>query len=125
MTEQELEWLWSEFSRTKHWIQAALDRDLGTHDIDDVWDAIEAGRAQLWPTPNAVMVTRIDTYPKARVLFGWLAGGALEEIVSSEKNIRDFATKNGCTIVVIGGRLGWVRVFPGYELAYHVIIKRL
>lgn len=116
MTEAEITWLRSEFERCKPWIEAALKRDvIGTHDADDVWNVIEAGQAQLWPTPNSAVVTKIDTYPKARILQAWLAGGKLREIRSTEARIREWAKAAGCDFFVIAGRRGWARALKGYR----------
>lgn len=125
MTDDELAWLAHEFERTRHWIEAALDHDIGTHDIDDVWNAIEAGAAQLWPTPNAVMVTAIEEYPRKKMLRGWLAGGSLREIINAEPDIRAWAERQGCNLVLIAGRRGWARVFPGYREVHTTIVRSL
>lgn len=125
MTDNHLLWLRQQFDRCQHWIQAALDRDVGTHTINDVWAAIDRGDAQLWPLPNGVMVTDIEIYPQKKALRGWLAGGDLQEIVASEPNIANWAKKQGCDLILIAGRPGWARSFDGYERAYSVMMKRL
>lgn len=125
MTDDERAWLRTQFERCAPWLQDALDRDAGTHDLDDVWDLIACGSAQLWPTPNGVMVTIIEPYPKATALRGWLAGGNLDDIRKSEPVIRDWAKGAGCDLVVIGGRRGWLRAFEGYRELCTVMVKRL
>lgn len=126
MTEAEIAWLRSEFFRCKPWIEAALARDaIGTHDADDVWDLIETGHAQLWPTPNAAMVTKIDRFPKATVLQWWIAGGNLKEIKASEPRIAEWAKAQGCGFAAIAGRRGWARTLKDYRAAFAVAVKDL
>ena len=121
----EREWLAYHFQRTKPWIEAALARDVGTHNIEDVWAALETGHAQLWPTQNAVCVTTIENYPRAKALRGWLAGGNLHEIVETEPVIRAWAKRMGCDLMLIGGRRGWLKAFEGYEEAHTVMARKL
>lgn len=124
MTEAEIAWARGEFLRCKPWIKAALARDaIGTHDADDVWTLIEAGHAQIWPTPHAVMVTKIDRFPKATVLQWWLAGGNLNEILASEPRIRAWAKAQGCTFAAIAGRRGWARKLKDYRAAFTVMVR--
>jgi hypothetical protein len=129
MTEAELRWIKSEFERCKQWIEAAIAREaVATHDIDDVREAVEAGIAQIWPRPKSCMVTTIETYPKAKFVRGWLAGGDLDEIKQTcapDGPIERWAKRQGCTWVVIGGRKGWLRAFSGYRESCTVMIKEL
>lgn len=120
-----ISWLWQQFERNRDLIQEVLDRGIGTHDIDDVWKEIENGNAQLWPTTNSVMVTNVEQYPRAKVLRGWLAAGDLKEIVATEAVIRDWAKKQGCNLVILGGRRGWLRVFPGYKETHTLMSRRI
>lgn len=114
-----------EFVRCRQWIQDALDRDVGTHDIDDVWAAIECEAAQLWPYTNSAIVTTVETYPQCKVLRFWLAGGDLDELLAGEVEISAWAEQQGCALNSFGGRRGWVRTLPGYSEAYTVVVKRL
>jgi hypothetical protein len=125
MTDEELDWLRTEFARCRPWLEAALAHDIGTHSIDDVRADIESGRAQLWPGVNAAMVTNIETYPHAKVCRGWLSGGDLAEIVATEPKVRDWATRQGCGAVMIVGRRGWARVFPGYRETHAIVTRML
>lgn len=118
-------WLREHFDRCRDLIQQVLDRGIGTHNIDDVWDEIAAGNAQLWPTTNSVMITNVEKYPRAKVLRGWLAAGDLKEIVATEAVIRDWAKKQGCDLVILGGRRGWLRAFPGYRETHTLMSRRI
>ena len=125
MTESDLQWLRSELDRCRQWIQAALDRDIGTHTIDDVWELIERGVAQLWPCENAAMVTVYEPYPRKTILRGWLAGGDLQEILDSVPRIEAWSLKSGCSGILVHGRDGWLRKFTGYSKAGTSIYKEL
>lgn len=125
MSDSNISWLWQQFERNRDLIQEVIDRGIGTHDIDDVWKEIESGNAQLWPTANSIMITNIETYPRAKVLRGWLAAGDLKEIVSTEEVIRNWAKKQGCDLVIIGGRRGWLRAFPGYKETHTLMSRRI
>lgn len=126
MDASDIAWLREHFERCKPWIQAALDREMvATHTIEDVWDKIERGTAQLWPGSTSVCVTNIDEYPRAKILVGWLAGGDLMDILATEPVIRNWAKKQGCDAVMLVGRRGWARAFPGYTETHTVTMKRL
>ena len=125
MTEAELAFVRAAFERSREWLQAALDRDYGTHSLEDVWDLLMTGIAQIWPTPNAVLVTSVERFPRKYVLRGWLSGGDLNEIVKEESKIRDWAERNGFDAIVISGRAGWLRAFEGYEKLATVMVRRL
>ena len=87
---------------------------------------IEGGRAQIWPTPNACMVTFVEDYPTGlRVLKGWLAGGDLDEILTTIPRIEEWARLAGCKKSLIGGRRGWLRKLPDYAEQYTIISKDL
>jgi hypothetical protein len=125
LTREDIDWLRGEFARCRPWLQAALDRDVGTHNMDDVWAEIEAGTAEFWPCANAALVVRIVQYPRAKVLYGWLAGGDLREIIVAERKIRAHAQEVGVDIVLLIGRSGWARVFPGYKKSHTIVMHRL
>lgn len=127
MTEAErtAAWIMAEFDRVAPFLQGALDRDLGTHDLEDVRDLLLSAPVQLWTTANAAMVTVVETYPRKKMLRGWLSGGKLEEIVAYEPKIRDWAKRQGCDLIVIGGRKGWLRAFEGYQEASTVIAREI
>jgi hypothetical protein len=119
-------WEREQFQRCSPWIQAALDYGLGEYELEHVWALIEDGSAQIWPTPNACMITMVDTYPTGlKVLKGWLSGGDLDEILRTIPVIEAWAKKAGCTYAAIGGRKGWLRKLPDYHEKYTVIAKAI
>lgn len=120
MTDEDRAWLRSEFERCAPYIQKALDRDIGTHELPDVWDLIAAGKAQLWPLPNSAVVTVLEYFPRKTVLRYWLCGGkyqrgALKECLSIQDSIESWAKSAGAAGAVIGGREGWLGVLPGFK----------
>lgn len=115
----------AEFSRCWPWLAAAVDRYGPTHRREHVWAEIESGRAQLWPTANAAMVTIVENYPTGfREVKGWLAGGELSEIQKTIPVIEEWAKRAGCDRAVILGRKGWARAFD-YEPTMSVMVKEL
>lgn len=120
------EWLAAEFTRTWAWLDAALNTSpLKTHDREHVWEMLQSGEAQLWPTRNSVCLTEIKTYPTGvKVLFGWLAGGDLSEVKETTKALEDYARKIGCDAAAVQGRRGWLRAFDGYEDAGTTAVKK-
>jgi hypothetical protein len=112
-----LEWARAEFTRCSPWIEAALEGTLGEYDLPHVWVRIEEGSAQIWPAPNAVVITTINDYPTGlRVCFIWLAGGSLTEIKAMEPALTEWAEITGCKHFITDGREGWGRTFGGRKL---------
>lgn len=124
MSPDELAWAKAEFDRCQNWLQAALDKSLGEYALEHVWEFIASGRAQIWPMPDACIVTLVEDYPTGkRFLKHWLAGGDLTEIQQAEPTIRAWAVKAKCDKIVIGGRRGWLRAFSDYREQYTVIAR--
>jgi hypothetical protein len=98
----------TELSRYAEGLQRALDLAGGTHSLDDVWLAIEAGDAQFWAySEHSCIITEIKDYPRKRVLNYWLATGRLEELLDAWAGILPWARQMGCTMATITGRRGW------------------
>ncbi len=121
------EWLASEFQRCRPWLQAALDTSpLKSHTIDHVWEALQSGAAQLWPSANAVCLTEIRIHPTGLKAFnGWLAGGDMEEVRNTSRMLEAYAISQECDVIQIHGRRGWLRAFKGYSDAGTTMIKDL
>lgn len=114
-----------EFDRCSEWIQAALAYANGTHELEDVREAITAGKAQFWPGRKSAVVTEILTYPRKRVCHFWLAGGDLEELVHMEQSISTWAKAMGCQGTSIAGRAGWLKALPDYRKMAVTLAKEL
>jgi hypothetical protein len=114
----EQEWLAEQFHRCWPFLKAALDQQHPhRYSKDDVWEEIESGNAQMWPQPNAVVLTTVKTYPTGfKELRGWLVGGDLNEIIASQANIEAWGKKQGCNeFIMAGGRDGFGRALKGFR----------
>lgn len=126
MTGSEIGFLEREFNRCWPWLAAAVERYGPTHRREHVWAEIESGRAQLWPSPHAAMVTVVKEHPTGfSEVLGWLAGGDLSEIKPLIPTIEKWAKQAGCHRAVIMGRKGWSRAFDGYEPSLAVMVKEI
>jgi hypothetical protein len=125
LSEEDLRWLRSEFERCTPWLQAAIDRDIGAFNIDDVWDYISTGRAQLWPSKDSAVVTAIEYFPRKTVLRYWLCGGELKDCLKLEPTIEAWAKSAGAEVCIIGGRDGWLKALSGYRKVYTSMVKEL
>ena len=123
MTPEVLRWLRKEFDRCAPWLQAALDRDIGAFELEDVWRYITEGKAQFWPLEKSAVVTALEYWPRKIVLRYWLCGGELEDCLKIESTIEAWAKKAGATCGIIGGRKGWLKALSGYRNAYTFMVK--
>jgi hypothetical protein len=103
----------SEIDRCRPWIEAALEYSGGTHAFEDVADAITEGRMQLWPAPDACMVTEILVFPRRKHLNVFLAGGKLERLHDMWPSLTEWARAQGCHAITASGRRGWSRIAHG------------
>lgn len=103
------------FSHRKK-VQRVLDI-LQTHTMEDVWHGIASGRFQFWPLENSIIITDITEYPRCKVLTVFIAAGDMDEILSMDPVLVQFARKTGCRFVEVTGRKGWERVLGriGYK----------
>lgn len=102
-------------------IKAALNYSSGEYEPQDLLDLALASKAQLWSAlDNGCVIgaacSQVIEYPRKRVLqiitlAGWgyerWAGLAMDEA-------RRFASTQGCTVIRINGRPGWVRRLADY-----------
>lgn len=100
----------TELKRCRQWIEAALEYSGGTHDFQDIVDAVLEGRMQFWPAPKGCMVTEIITYPKLKALHIFLAGGELRQLLDMEPSLENWAKYQRCDRITLNGRPGWKRV---------------
>jgi len=103
------EWVEAHFDRVAPFLQAALDAEpIITHRLEDVREAVQDNRAQLWVTPNSAIVTELKDYPSGvKLLHYWLAGGALGEILALLPTIEDYGRRAGASGLDVRGRRGW------------------
>ncbi len=117
----------SELTRCKPWLLAALERGDGAHAWEDVEAAVLAGTRQLWPAPDAAMVTEILSTKRKRWCHVFLAGGDLARIVEMVPSVEAWARAQRCQAVTICGRKGWERVLAphGVKPAHLTLSKEL
>ena len=106
-----------DFERVWPWLKPAIANFGDTHRKRHVWEAIDAGKVQLWWNDTAALVTEIAVFPTgARMINAWLAGGDLEGVLRLVPRIEAWAKAQGITRASItSGRPGWSRTLPGYR----------
>ncbi|WP_264051675.1 hypothetical protein [Methylobacterium flocculans] len=121
------EWAAFHFNRCWPWLEASLAiQPVQTHAREHVWEEIASGRSQIWPTPNSCCLVEINTYPSGlKAMFGWLAGGDLDELKVTCLALEKHARECGCDVFAVQGRRGWVRALEGFEDAGTTIVKVL
>lgn len=92
-----------------HGLEQALEYSGGTHDMADVLDQVEEGKAQMWKRRSAVIVTEIHQYPRQKVCHFWLATGELSDVIGLHREIVAWAKAEGCDRATLAGRKGWVK----------------
>lgn len=105
-------------------IQKSLDVGLPLYTADDILDACEAGRMQLWCCGDSALVTEIVEFPRARVVRSVVAGGRLKDILKVLPVAEEWARERGCRYATAGGRTGWGRAL-GYEFSAAEFVKEL
>jgi hypothetical protein len=98
-----------EWTRCKHWIEAALEYADGAYTIEDVEREIVAGNMHFFPQPASASVTEMAEFPGRRFLNVVLAGGELKEIVAMVPRWKAWAAFLGCDALKVAGRPGWAR----------------
>jgi hypothetical protein len=110
------------------YVEAALARAGGTHEIEDVERLIGEGWAHFWPGRRCAVVTELYRYPRLTACNLWLMGGELKELLALRPHIEDWARAQGCTRILGGGpRRGWARVLApvGYKPEFIIYSKDL
>jgi hypothetical protein len=101
----------AEAIRHRALLEAALDVEgSGLYTFRDVVDYLLAGRVHLWTDTKAAVVTCIHEMPRGKSCTIWLAGGDLDQCLAIEERIAEYAREQGCKVIEIHGRSGWVRV---------------
>lgn len=108
-------------------IEAALEYSGGTHNFDDVKQAILEGRMQLWPAANSCAVTEIVEYARKKVLNVFLAAGQMDEVTDGIESVAEWGRLQGCQSMTISGRKGWTRVLDkrGFRPVFVVMEREL
>lgn len=114
--------------RARKFLEPALEYAGGTHTYADVVRDLDTGKAQLWDTDRAALVTEILRFPQAKACHVFLAGGDLAEIERIRPILEAWAKQQGCTRMSLAGRPGWTKTFlreAGYSPAWTVMHKEL
>lgn len=103
-------------------LSVALTHAGGTHTLEDVADALEAGDAQIWKNGDAVAITEINQSPQKRTCRIWLAAGEMDALVKLTERIEGWAKDEGCDQMALVGRKGWERFAPRHGWQYHATV---
>lgn len=123
MTDEEYR---AEFERVWPWLERAIAVYGETDTVETLWSKIARGECNLWTTPNAAVLSSIEVYSTGmKELRCWLAGGDLAEIQAIEPAIAYYGKENGCSLMAISGRRGWLRALDGYKEACVIMTKGL
>lgn len=98
-----------DLDRLRPQIEAALEYANGTHTYDDVCVMVMQGRLRFWPMKQSFIMTEIITYPRKKLLHGFLAGGSLDEIITMQNELVKAAKEADCYAIALSGRRGWVK----------------
>jgi hypothetical protein len=117
----------SEWERCRPWIEAALEYTGGTHTLEDIEEAIAAGRMGLIALERSALIIEVHIYPRLKALHIFLAGGDLDELKSCDARMDATAKVLGCSRITIAGRRGFVRTLKdlGYRERWSVLAKEI
>jgi len=100
----------------------ALEHCHGTHSLEDVRQALQEGKLQLWVGERSIAVTERLHYPRKDVVNIFLAGGDLEEMRACLPGIEAYARGVGASAMMMSWRekrkSGWAKLAPGYEACW-------
>jgi hypothetical protein len=114
----------ADWKRCSGYLEAALEL-AGTHTLADVVQGIADGVFHFWPGEKCAAVTQVYTYPTARYLHIFLAGGDLEELLAMVPLFKSWAKHLGCTELTVAGRPGWERKLGGWTRRAVVLSTRV
>lgn len=96
-------------------IKRAVDYFHGGPTKDQLWQMIAASEALFIPAPNSAIVVRslaCNEHKKCQI---WLGAGKLDECLSFEPKVAEWAAETGHSEMEIVGREGWKRLLPQYR----------
>lgn len=92
---------------------------------EDIYDALHEGKMQAFYNDDAMVITQIVVFPRARYLQVVICIGQLDAVLALQPKVIDFAKQNGCKYMISTGRkgwtpfvkrLGWRHVWNGFRL---------
>jgi hypothetical protein len=84
-----------------------LARMGGLYTVDDILEAIYARRMQSFVEGESVAITRVALYPRAKVVEVLAVVGNLDEARVLHDRVLEFAAREGASIILAYGRVGW------------------
>lgn len=108
---------WQQYVRFRDEIAGILDPRCYT--IDWLDEQLWAGKMTLWASDEAVLITKLKTYPAgAREIHAMCAAGDLEAISDLRARAEESARGEGVEFASAASRPGWARILErfGYEL---------
>lgn len=114
-----------EFERCRPWLEAALAVDAEAT-ADELLAQVLAGRAQLWPSDDAVVVTQCLIGPEGPSIHAWCGGGTLSAMVALRPGIEAWGRSMGATTATIASRPAWARLYGphGYVLGADGVLRK-
>lgn len=114
----------TDFDRAWEFLKPAAEH-WGEHTRGTVFNAIQRG-ARIWAGDRCAYVASIRMCPSGlRVSDAWLAGGDLDELVTFEPSMVEWAKANGCDEIRLYGRRGFLRALPGFSEIGTVLRRKL
>lgn len=109
------------------WMEAAMRRGMPggilTHNLEDIIQMVLGGDAQLWTSPDGVMVTYVSNFPRCRIVQVWLLGGDFEQVTSQhEAALIEWSKSIGAALLYVQGRRGWLRKLASRGYKQHQAI---
>ena len=98
----------------------------GHHTIEAIEADLASGRSLLWATPDCCIIAQFHRYPGGHFAchLQW-AAGSLEAILTDLDSIEAEAKAQGCTEMLIDGRMAWMRLLQGRGYApWSVTIRK-
>lgn len=102
-----------QFDRYARQIAKGLKRGGDLYDAESVKEMIYTRKAFIVPGRNAMVIVRIETYPKGKLLNFWLSLGDMRELWEIEASLSDWAEKAGMRGVKGHGSRGWGKLIEG------------
>ena len=91
-------------------LKLALEHAGRTHTPEDVRYLIALRRLQVWVKNDSLLLTEIADFPTRRALHHFLAVGSIADLWELRDQAVSWAKEQGCTLEIVTGRPGWVRV---------------
>ena len=85
-----------------------LDRMGGLYTVDDILKAIEARQMQSFVEGESLALTRVASYPRAKVVEVLAVVGKLEDARVLHDRVIAFAAEVGASVIQAYGRIGWI-----------------